>query len=191
MEDQLEIQNGITQMLTQAIRGELLIGRPSRAYDGRFKPVKGGPTPVSNRNYTGRLFDSVTVEFIELDDAIRLQVSFPGAPEWYWVNYGRKGKQQDPGLKYPPLSAIDKWVVAKPGINLAVRDKQGRFIERKSLVYLIQRSIGEYGYYGIKFVDRAIQKTSRKLEEELGAYAASYFQEIINRNILVGPVQVR
>jgi hypothetical protein len=82
-------------------------------------------------------------------------------------------------------------VVAKPGINLAVRDAQGRFIERKSLVYLIQRSIGEYGYFGIRFIDAAIRKTERKLQQDFGELVAAYFTNIINENILVGPVNQR
>jgi len=190
MEDEL-IKASITNMLKTAIQAELLVQRPSRAYDGRPKPVNGGRASFSNRNYTGRLFNSVTVEFVEIDGNPRLQVSFPDAPEWYWVNYGRKGKQQNPALKYPPLGAIDRWVVAKPGINLQVRDAQGRFIERKSLVYLIQRSIGQYGYFGIRFVDQALRKTERKLEEQFGEWAKEYFTNIINEKILVGPVQVQ
>jgi hypothetical protein len=191
MEDELVIQQNISKLLTNAIKAEFLVAYPSRAYDGSFKPKGGGPTPVSNRKYTGRLYDSVTVDFVDVQDQLRLQVSFPNAPEWYWVDEGRKGKQQDVSLKYPPLSSIDRWVVAKPGINLAVRDKQGRFIERKSLVYLIQRSIGQYGYYGIKFIDKAIKKTERILEEQFGEYARAYFTNFINENIIVGPIKVR
>jgi hypothetical protein len=191
MEDEQLIKNGIQDLLKNAIKAELLQQRPSRAYDGRPKPVKGGSTPYSNRNYSGRLLESVTVEFVEIDGNLRLQVSFPNAPEWYWVNYGRQGKQQNPSLKYPPLAAIDRWVVAKPGINLQVRDAQGRFIERKSLVYLIQRSIGQYGYYGIRFIDQAIRKTERNLEQQFGEWAREYFTNIINEKILVGPVQAQ
>lgn len=192
MEDEAVIKNNITSLLTNAIKAELLISRPARAYNGQPKPVRGtGPTPYSNRRYTGRLYNSVEVEFVEVEGQIKLQVSFPDAPEWYWVNYGRQGKRDNPANKYPPLSAIDRWVVAKPGINLAVRDTQGRFIERKSLVYLIQRSIGEYGYFGIRFIDQAIRKTERKLQEDFGELVAAYFTNIINENILVGPVNQR
>jgi hypothetical protein len=191
MEDELVIQQNISKLLTNAIKAELLVAYPSRAYDGSFKPKGGGATPMSNRKYTGRLYNSVTVDFVDVQDQLRLQVSFPDAPEWYWVDEGRKGKQQDVSLKYPPLSSIDRWVVRKPGINLAVRDKQGRFIERKSLVYLIQRSIGQYGYYGIKFIDKAVKKTERILEEQFGEYARVYFTNFINENIIVGPIQVR
>lgn len=191
MEDELAIQENIQKLLTNAIKAELLISRPSRAYDGTPKPVSGkGPTPQGNRKYTGRLINSVDVEFVNVNDEIKLQVSFPGAPEWYWVNYGRRGKKQGPQFKYPPLAAIDRWVVAKPGINLAIRDAQGRFIERKSLVYLIQRSIGEYGYFGIRFIDQAIRKTEKALEEEFGQLAREYFTRIINDKILVGPIQI-
>lgn len=191
MEEELAIQNNIKTILTNAIKAELLVMYPSRAYDGSFKPKGGGATPRSNRNYTGNLSKSVTVDFVNVEDQLRLQLSFPGAPEWFWVDEGRRGKQQDPSLKYPPLSSIDRWVVAKPGINLSVRDKQGKFIERKSLVYLIQRSIGLYGYYGIRFINKAVKLTELKLEREFGEYARVYFTNFINDNILVGPITAR
>lgn len=192
MEDEAVNKNRITSLLRDAIKAELLIERPSKAYNGQPKPISGsGPTPYSKRRYTGRLYNSVEVEFVEVEGQLKLQVSFPDAPEWYWVNYGRQGKRDNPANKYPPLSAIDRWVVAKPGINLSVRDRQGRFIERKSLVYLIQRSIGEYGYFGIRFIDQAIRKTQRKLQDEFGELVAAYFTNIINENILVGPVNQR
>lgn len=191
MEEELAIQNNIKTILTNAVKAELLVLYPSRAYDGSFKPKGGGASPRSNRNYTGRLSNSVTVDFVNVADQLRLQLSFPDAPEWLWVDEGRRGKQQDSSLKYPPLSSIDRWVVAKPGINLAVRDKQGKFIERKSLVYLIQRSIGLYGYFGIRFINKAIKKTEMILEKEFGEYARVYFTNFINDNILVGPITAR
>jgi hypothetical protein len=183
MEDELAIQKIITERLKGAIQAQLKVRYPSRAYDGSFKPKSGGASPLSDRIYTGKLYNSVDVQFINDEDQVKLQLSFPDAPEWYWVNFGRRGKKQDASLKYPPLSSIDRWVVAKPGINLAVRDKQGRFIERKSLVYLIQRSIGEHGYYGIKFIDRAIENTAQQLQEEFGEWARIYLSKFLGDNL--------
>ena len=53
-----------------------------------------------------------------------------------------KGKSMASPYKYttkqPPTGILDKWVVKK---GIAPRDAGGRFIARKSLVYLISRSI--------------------------------------------------
>lgn len=46
--------------------------------------------------------------------------------------------------------AIDRWVITK-GIN-GVRDKKGRFIKRKSLVFLISRKIYRFGIRPTNFI---------------------------------------
>lgn len=62
-------------------------------------------------------------------------------------------------------SAIDKWVVQK-GIP-AARDEKGRFIKRKSLVYLMTRSIWNTGikptYFFTNAIDSEIRGINRKL----------------------------
>jgi len=62
-------------------------------------------------------------------------------------------------------SAIDKWVVQKGIPN--VRDAKGRFIKRKSMVYLISRSIWNTGikptYFFTKALDSEINIINRKL----------------------------
>lgn len=62
-------------------------------------------------------------------------------------------------------SAIDKWVVQKGIPN--VRDEKGRFIKRKSMVYLISRSIWNTGikptYFFTKALDSEIKGINRKL----------------------------
>lgn len=187
-EDELKLQ--ITEMLKKSIQSQLLNKQYlSRGYDGI--PKKSNTS--NNRVYTGRLYNSVDVEFVRIkpDELERLQVSFPNAPEWYWVNYGRKGKKQDASNKYPPLASIDRWVVSRKGVSQNVRDRQGRFIERKSLVFLIQRSIGYYGTYQTNFVQNAFNAVRRQLVEELGEYAREYFENVIERRIILGPIQVR
>lgn len=54
--------------------------------------------------------------------------------------------------KMPPRKVIDKWVVRKP--LKSARDKDGRFIPRKSMVYLIQRSIFQKGLYRTRFFSK-------------------------------------
>lgn len=55
--------------------------------------------------------------------------------------------------KQPPSGILDKWVVKK---RIAPRDEQGRFIKRKSLVFLIARSIKRNGIQGISFFQKPL-----------------------------------
>lgn len=54
----------------------------------------------------------------------------------------------------PPSGAIDKWVVRK-GLK-GTRNEKGQFIKRKSMVYLIARSIGKKGIKGISFFQKPL-----------------------------------
>jgi hypothetical protein len=62
-------------------------------------------------------------------------------------------------------SSIDKWVVQKGIPN--VRDAKGRFIKRKSMVYLITRSIWNTGikptYFFTNAIDSEIKGINKKL----------------------------
>jgi hypothetical protein len=53
------------------------------------------------------------------------------------------------GAKKPPASAFSQWVVKK-GLD-GVRDKNGRFVKRKSLQFAIARSIYNKGIPATKF----------------------------------------
>ena len=54
--------------------------------------------------------------------------------------------------KQPPTGIIDRWVVRK-GLK-GSRDKEGRFIKRKSMVFLIARSIKRKGIKGLSFFQK-------------------------------------
>jgi hypothetical protein len=55
-------------------------------------------------------------------------------------------------IKQPPTGIIDRWVVRK-GLK-GSRDKEGRFIKRKSMVFLIARSIKRKGIKGLSFFQK-------------------------------------
>lgn len=182
-----QILKAIQSTLTIAVQKELLVKRVSRGYDGTVKPVSGKSAPsYNNRLYTGRLFRSTTVEF-ETDEEtgeLKLVLSFPNAPEWIYVNAGRRGKQQNPSFKYPPLQTILTWVNNRSGVT-TYRNPDGSIMSKKSQAFLIQRSIGEYGIYPTKFVQEAFAKTEQKLKRDLGEYAAEFFRNLINRKIII------
>lgn len=65
--------------------------------------------------------------------------------------------------------AINGWIIQK---GLAPRDKSGRFISRKSLAFLIRRSIYNTGLRPTLFFTKPFEKEFKELPEELKyAYA--------------------
>lgn len=79
--------------------------------------------------------------------------------------------------KMPPRRAIDRWIVGKP--LKAARDDKGRFIERKSLAYLIQRSVFYNGIKRTQFFSRPFENQFKKREKKLvEAFANDIEQDI-------------
>ena len=66
--------------------------------------------------------------------------------------------------KMPPPSKLDKWIVKK---GIAPRDDKGRFIGRKSLQFLIARSIFYKGIKPSLFFTTPFQKYAKGLPKEL------------------------
>ena len=62
-------------------------------------------------------------------------------------------------------TAIDRWVVNKP--LKEARDKQGRFIPRKSLVFLIQRSIFQRGLERTQFFSKPFTQQLKKQTDNI------------------------
>ena len=63
--------------------------------------------------------------------------------------------------------SIDKWMVKKNVFNKSIRDKKGRFIPRKSLAYLITRSIYSKGIRASMFFTKPFEKAYNDLPPEL------------------------
>jgi len=66
--------------------------------------------------------------------------------------------------KQPPSSVLDKWIVKK---GIAPRDEKGRFISRKSISFLIARSIKRKGIQGISFFQRPLQLGLKTFGKEM------------------------
>ena len=110
-----------------------------------------------------------------------LELRFLGAPYASLVDKGVKGsissaKAPKSPYKYttkqPPSNVIDKWVVRK-GLK-AARDDKGRFIKRKSLVFLIARSIKLYGVAPSNFFTDALNQGLRTMPKK---FAKAYAQD--------------
>jgi hypothetical protein len=83
-----------------------------------------------------------------------------------FTNY--KGQNESSPYRYtnkqPPSGILDKWSVRK---GIAPRDEKGRFIKRKSLVFLIARSIKSKGIQGISFFQKPLGINYKDLQKNL------------------------
>ena len=169
------ILNDISAILKGALRRQLDIPRPSTTYGspgkpGLPKPVSGRyPTPISKPYASGNLYKNLNVKFQEDSQTGIPELILEMPLEGYFVNEGRR-----PG-RYPPTGPIDKWVRQKQGIK-GIRDAKGRFIPRKTLVFLIRRSIGKYGYGGNDFIMKAYNSIQKELADKYGEYIAGFMQ---------------
>jgi len=155
--------NKIANILQQEIVLQLNTPRQSKGYYGT--PKRGTSPPIAS----GNLVKNVKVEWIGdiKKNDLSLVVKMP--EYWYYVNKGRM-----PG-RWPPIAPIDRWVIQKAGFKNVVRDQSGRFVSRKSLVFLIRRSIGQYGYQGTEFLDKAYANTAAIIKEQLGDTLGDWF----------------
>jgi len=80
---------------------------------------------------------------------------------------GKKVKYNTPysyKSKMPPPSKLDNWIVRK---GIAPRDKKGNFINRKSLQFLIARSIFNNGIKPSLFLTKPFEAAFKTLPDEL------------------------
>ena len=68
--------------------------------------------------------------------------------------------------KQPPSSVFDKWSIRK---GIAPRDKQGKFVKRQSLNFLIARSIKNKGIRATLFFTKPFERGLDLYEDEIVA----------------------
>jgi hypothetical protein len=66
--------------------------------------------------------------------------------------------------KMPPPAKLDKWIVKK---GIAPRDKDGKFISRKSLQFMIARSIFNNGIKPSLFFTKPFEKAFANIDKDL------------------------
>ena len=113
------------------------------------------------------LFNEFDYLVTNTGETVTLEFVFGKAEDyWQFVDEGVKGvggfkgsgraRGQGSPFKFsnkmPLRRAIDKWIVTKP--LKAGRDERGRFVSRKSLAFLIQRSIFQRGLERTQFFSR-------------------------------------
>ena len=147
---------------------------------------------AKGRNASGDLGSSLGY-FIKVYPGGAVDMSFVAEGYAKFVDKGVKGskssaKAPNSPYKYttkqPPSGVIDKWAVRK-GIQ-GVRDKKGRFIPRKSLVFSIARNIKLYGVKPSNFFTDAFNVAYRDLPKDfIKAYAqdTQQFLKFVSKEI--------
>jgi len=142
---------------------------------GNLQKAKGGGTALEN---------SIVFSVIEKDGD--LTVRFTMAAYGRYVDKGVSGTEvtrsfkdykgqtikspfgykKSKGHSQPPTKALDKWVVKK---GIAPRDKEGKFMSRKSIKFLIARSIGKKGIQGLSFFQKPLMLGMKEFAPKFGA----------------------
>lgn len=161
--------------------------------------------PYSKKTSRNTLYDGIQYNVKGGSKTTELEWSFGGAEDyWEFVDQGvrgsgksvggttKSGKQAKRGGtgtlralkspfsfkdKMPPRRFIDKWIVSKP--LKAARNSKGQFITRKSLAFLIQRSIFRKGLYRTLFFTKPYEQEVKKFTPKIvEAYADDLLNEI-------------
>ena len=130
----------------------------------------------------GKLEESIRFEVITSEDGFTVQFFMSSYGQY--VDKGVSGTQKkrtfkdykskvikspfsyknSKGHSQPPSKALDGWAVKK---GIAPRDAKGRFIKRKTLTFLIARSIGRNGIQGISFFQKPLGLGLKQFGKEL------------------------
>ena len=101
--------------------------------------------------------NSFELSFLMEDYGVFQDKGVSGVKKKYDTPYSYKSKM-------PPPSKIDKWIVKK---GIAPRDKSGKFISRKSLQFMIARSIFNNGIKPSLFFTKPFEKAFKGLNKDL------------------------
>jgi hypothetical protein len=120
------------------------------------------------------------MEFTMEDYGVFQDAGVSGTKKKYNTPYSYKSKM-------PPAKAFDKWIVRK---GLAPRKSGGQFTSRKSLAFLIARSVFRNGIKPSLFFTKPFEAAYKNLPQELveayGLDAIELFNEQIDQIIKNG-----
>ena len=129
---------------------------------------------------SGKLYDSLSykidgtnVKFESEEYGLYQDQGVRGAKSYY-ADEGTSSSPFKYTTKMPPSSVFDKWTIKK---GIAPRDEKGRFINRKSLNYLIARSIYEKGIRATLFFTKPFERGIELYGDEMvAAYIEDNFE---------------
>lgn len=119
------------------------------------------------KNSSKKLYKSIEGDVEAYPNSIML--SFTMENYGWFQDQGVNGKKKKYGApfsyrdKMPPAKVFDKWIVRR---GIAPRDKNGKFISRKSLKFLIARSIFQNGIKPSLFFTKPFQSALKRLPED-------------------------
>jgi hypothetical protein len=122
-----------------------------------------------NKVSSGNLYNSIKGSEVKVSDN-SIQFNIEMEDYGTFIDKGVNGKKSVYTTPYsykdkmPPPSKLDKWIVKK---GIAPRDKDGKFIDRKSLQFLIARSIFNNGIKPSLFFTKPFEAEYKKLEGQL------------------------
>ena len=121
------------------------------------------------KNSSKRLYDSIDYEVLNGAKAVSVVFRMEDYGKYQDLGVsGVKKKYNTPysyTTKMPPTRVFSDWVVRK-GLE-GIRDDKGRFIKRKSLQYLIARSVYMKGIKPSLFFTKPFEKAFERLPQEL------------------------
>ena len=134
---------------------------------------------LSSKGKSGNLSKSLSYH-LKLHKSGALDMDFLSAGYGTFVDKGVSGTERKYNTPYayktkqPPSSALDKWVVRK-GLT-GTRDSKGRFVPRKSITFLIARSIKRYGIKPTNFFTNAFEEAFKDLPDD---FTRKYGEDVI------------
>lgn len=131
------------------------------------KQARANLTRAGKRS-SGALYDSIDGEVKAMPNSIGIYFDMEeyGAYQDKGVNgkFSAYATAYSYKSKMPPPSKLDKWIVRK---GIAPRDEKGKLLPRKSLQFLIARSIFLKGIKPSLFFTKAFEGGYKKLPNEL------------------------
>ena len=145
----------------------------------------------SKKNTSKKLYDSIDYKVNKYKDSIDLLFSMEDYG--FFQDLGVSGKKLKYNTPYsykdkmPPAKAFSQWVVKK-GLK-GVRNKEGKFIPRKSLQYLIARSVFNNGIKPSFFFTKPFQRAFKYIPDDIAEAFVfdieqdeKFFPENMNKN---------
>lgn len=122
----------------------------------------------TGKNSSKRLYNSLDSNLNVSANSFQLDFSMADYGEFVDKGVsGIKNKYNTPysyKSKMPPPSKLDKWIVRR---GLAPRDNKGKLLNRKSLQFLIARSIYRKGFKPSLFFTKPFENEYKKLSTDL------------------------
>lgn len=122
-------------------------------------------------NASDNLYNSVTYMVERNDKTFEVKLSLAD----YWV-YVEKGKRA--GGKFPPVSAIERWIEVKPVLPRPMSN--GKLPTNKQLAYLIGRKIAIEGISPKPLLQRSVDDVWNNMREFISEALAKDLQKEIN-----------